>query len=118
MKVQHLILFDDTCSLCLGSIAKIRKWDRKKQFAFAPLLSARAKHTLKHKWDKFKNANTLVLIENEGVSQRHRIWIKGRAVMRILWLIGGWRKIPGFLAYLPLGIDSIYTFIAKHRHRF
>ncbi len=115
--MRHLILFDDTCSLCWRSVNRIRGWDRKKQFDYAPLIGKLAKQVLKAKYDKYKNANTLVLIENyERPSPK--IWIKGRAVMRILWLIGRWGKLVGWLAYFPLGVDQIYSFVAKRRHRF
>ncbi len=112
MKKRHLILFDDSCSLCWRSVAKIRAWDKRKQFEFSPIRSERAKRVLKDAWKKYKDANTLILIEHE------RIWIRGRAVMRILWLLGGWRKLVGWLAYVPLGVDQVYNFVAKRRHRF
>jgi predicted DCC family thiol-disulfide oxidoreductase YuxK len=115
--LQHLILFDDGCSLCWRSVNRIRAWDRKRQFHYSPLREKLAKQALKTKYEKFKNANTLVLIENYP-SPSPKIWIKGRAVMRILWLIGGWGKLIGWLAWFPLGVDQIYSFVAKRRHRF
>ncbi len=115
--MKHLILFDDSCSLCWRSVNRIRSWDRKKQFEYSPIKEKLAKQALKTKYNTLKNANTLVLIENyQGRSPR--IWVKGRAVMRILWLIGGWRKLIGWMAFVPIGVDQIYSFIAKRRHRF
>lgn len=114
---KHLILFDDRCSLCWRSVNRIRSWDHKKQFHYSPLREKLAKEILKSKYEKLKKADTLVLIENY---QRPvaKIWIKGRAVMRIFWLIGGFGKLIGWLAFVPFGIDQIYTMIAKRRHRF
>ncbi len=117
MKHKHLILFDDRCSLCWRSVDRIRSLDKKKQFLFSPIRDKLAKQVLQTEYDKYKNANTLVLIENYQVPSS-KIWIRGRAVMRILWLIGGYGKLVGWLAYVPLGIDQIYSFIAKRRHRF
>lgn len=115
--MKHLILFDDRCSLCWRSVNRIRNWDSKKQFDYFPIQGGLAKQVLKTKYDQLKNANTLILIENyQGPSPK--IWIKGRAVMRILWLIGGWRKLIGWLAFIPLGVDQVYSFVAKRRHRF
>ena len=115
--MKHLILFDDRCSLCWRSVNRIRGWDKKKRFTYSPLKDKLAKQVLKKQYEKLKNANTLVLIEDyRGPSPK--IWIRGRAVMRILWLIGGWRKCFGWLAYVPLGVDQIYSFVAKRRHRF
>lgn len=115
--MKHQIFYDDTCPLCLRSVAKIRSWDHKHQFLFAPIESQKAKDDLKDDWQKFKDANTLILVEHCPTAPP-RIWIKGRAVMRIFWLIGGWRKLIGWLAFIPLGVDSLYAFIAKRRHRF
>jgi predicted DCC family thiol-disulfide oxidoreductase YuxK len=115
--MKHLILFDDRCSLCWRSVNRIRSWDRKKQFGYSPISGNLAKQVLKTKYDKFKNANTLILIENYQ-SRPQKIWIKGRAVMRIFWLIAGWGKLIGWLAFVPLGVDLVYSFVAKRRHRF
>jgi predicted DCC family thiol-disulfide oxidoreductase YuxK len=76
-----------------------------------------AKQVLKTRYEKLKSANTLVLIENDQ-SPSSKLWIKGRGVMRIFWLIGGWGKLVGWLAIIPFGIDQVYSFIAKRRHRF
>lgn len=115
--MKHLILFDGTCALCLRSVHRIRSWDKKKQFHYSPLKGTLAKQVLKTKHEKLKNANTLVLIENYQLPSS-KIWIKGRAVMRIVWLIGSWGKLIGWLAFVPIGIDTIYSFIAKRRHHF
>jgi predicted DCC family thiol-disulfide oxidoreductase YuxK len=116
-RAKHLILFDDTCSLCWRSVNRILAWDKKKIFQFSPIKEESSKLFLKQRWKELKNANTLILVENY-TSASPKIWIKGRAVMRILWLLGGWRKIPGLLAFVPLGIDALYSFVAKRRHRF
>jgi predicted DCC family thiol-disulfide oxidoreductase YuxK len=115
--MKHLIFFDDRCSLCWRSVNRIRSWDLKKQFDYFPIRGQVAKQTLGKKYDKLKNANTLILVENNP-SYDPKIWMKGKAVMRILWLVGGWGKLVGWLAFFPLGIDQIYSFIAKRRHRF
>jgi predicted DCC family thiol-disulfide oxidoreductase YuxK len=117
VKHRHLILFDSTCPLCRKSVDKVRAWDQNEQFQYSPILGEKAKRVLKGKWKKFKNANTLVLIEDHKALSS-KIWIKGRAVMRILWLLGGWKKLLGWLSYMPLGVDQVYAFIAKRRHRF
>lgn len=115
--VKHTIFFDDKCSLCWRSVNRIYAWDRKKSFQFIPLRDRSTKHVLKQRWHKLKNANTLVLVENVHTPHA-KIWTRGRAVARILWLLGGWKKIPGVLAYVPFGIDALYMLIARYRHRF
>jgi predicted DCC family thiol-disulfide oxidoreductase YuxK len=112
-----LVLFDDTCSFCWRSVNKILAWDRKKIFRFTPIKDECSKLFFKDRRKELQSANTLILIENYA-SADAKIWIRGRAVMRILWLLGGWKKIPGTLAFVPFGIDAVYSFIAKRRHRF
>jgi len=114
---QHLILFDDTCRLCWRSIHRIHAWDKKKVFRFVPIRDPYAKKVLQNRWEKLKNADTLILIENNALSEP-KIWIRGKAVFRVLWLLGGWKKIIGALAFLPWGVDALYAIIAKRRHRF
>lgn len=113
MKSEHLIFFDDTCAFCRRLVQRISTWDRQRKFRFIPLNSPEVKKWLEPEW---KAMDTLILIE-EATSSTPKRWIKGRAVMRILWLIGGWRKFIGWLAFIPLGMDQLYTFIAHRRHR-
>jgi predicted DCC family thiol-disulfide oxidoreductase YuxK len=113
---QHLIFFDDTCAFCLQWVTKIKALDSKRQFSFIPMLSDEARHALSQNWQFLKDAETLVLIENAHLVHK-RLWIKGRAVMRIFWLLGSYWKLIGWLAFIPFGIDQVYSFIAKHRHR-
>ena len=62
-----------------------------------------------------RQIDSLILIEGFN-HHKPRIWLRGRAVMRILWLLGGWRKCIGWMAYLPFGVDGVYRLIARHRH--
>ena len=114
---KHLIFFDDTCPLCWRSVHKILSWDKKGIFHFSPIKEATAKAILKSKYDALKNANTLILVENYA-AKKQRVWIRGRAVLRISWLLGGFWKLIGWLAFIPCGIDPIYNWVAKRRHRF
>ena len=113
--MNHLILFDDTCRFCWNSVNRIRKWDKKGHFFISPIGGDLAKKVLKGKYEQFKNADTLVLVEDFEKTPI-KIWIKGRGAMRIFWLLGGWRKLVGWLAFIPI-VDLFYTFIAKRRHR-
>src|SRR5690242_7863712 len=118
-KGQHLILFDDTCALCWRSVNRILAWDKKKIFYFAPLSDEIAPLVLKKRFRRLKNANTLILVENYKAPVT-RIWIRSRAVLRILWLLGGWKSLVGWLSFLPsgLGLDVVYMWVARRRHQF
>ncbi len=53
---------------------------------------------------------------NLKTSPSGKIWLRGRAVFRVLWLLGGKWKLLGWLYIMPF-VDLFYKFIAKHRKR-
>jgi predicted DCC family thiol-disulfide oxidoreductase YuxK len=113
---HHLILFDATCPLCNNAVNRIRRWDKQHIFMYTPLDSALAGQ-LYAQHPSLKGIDSLILLEKFDAHQA-RIWMRGRAVFRILWLLGGYRKLIGWMAYFPFGVDAIYRFIARHRHKF
>jgi predicted DCC family thiol-disulfide oxidoreductase YuxK len=106
---RSIIFFDQHCPLCRRTINFLARHDKHKRFYFAPLDGTTAKKTLQ---DHLLNLNTVVLIEQPG----GKIWLRGRAVFRVLWLLGGWWKLVGWLYLMPF-VDLVYRFIAKHRKR-
>jgi predicted DCC family thiol-disulfide oxidoreductase YuxK len=116
-KVFDLIFFDAECGLCQRSVRFIQSIDKKKRFAFAPLQGTTAQKKLSGRLEKLKRENTMVLLENCG-STKQRVWIRGRAVFRILWLVGGAWRFAGWLYILPFGLDAVYSLIARFRHLF
>ena len=113
MKMRHVIFYDAACALCQRSVRAILKLDKAKIFLFAPLDGKTAAQELK---PELLKENTLILLENyQKPTQRQ--WIRGRAVYRILWLIGGKWTLLGWLCYVPFGVDLAYRFVARHRCR-
>lgn len=113
---QHLIFFDDTCNLCWQSVEKILAWDKKKQFYFSPLTGKAATRYLKDGCAFYKEGRTLILLEDfEG--KHSKVWVRGRAVLRIFWLLGDRWKWLGLLSFFPWGVDWLYDAVAKHRHQ-
>ncbi|HSX11881.1 MAG TPA: DCC1-like thiol-disulfide oxidoreductase family protein [Rhabdochlamydiaceae bacterium] len=110
----HLIFFDHNCSLCQRSVRWILRRDRKALFVFAPLAGQTAASILIRDKEYLKHENSLVLIENYQTS-RPTFWLRGRAVFRILWLMGGAYRLLGWLCFFPLGVDTIYRLVARHR---
>jgi predicted DCC family thiol-disulfide oxidoreductase YuxK len=102
---MHVIYFDHTCALCQKTKRFVESIDKRKIFSFLHLEGSNLPREL-------LSENTLVLLEN-GV----RIWIRGRAVFRILWLVGGWWKLLGWLCFVPVGVDLIYRLVSRLRHR-
>jgi predicted DCC family thiol-disulfide oxidoreductase YuxK len=116
MTQEHILFFDAACSLCQNAIAKIKSWDKRRQFSCVPLDSSQAK-TFFDTHAHLKHLDSLILVE-KSPNGKKRIWVKGRAVLRIFWLLGSWRKLIGVFAYLPFGVDFVYSIIARHRHHF
>ncbi len=88
-------------------------------FSFAPLNGNIAQEELKDSLKRYQELNTLVLIEDYKDPIKRKIWIRSRAVFRIYWLRGGFRKLIGMLFFLPPTVgDFFYRLIAKHRHHF
>ena len=85
---------------------RIQEMDRGKIFEFFPLTSSKAKELLP---EKLLKGDTLVLLEN-----KNRIWIRSKAVFRILKLLEGKWSWLGFLSYVP-GLDIFYRVIAHNR---
>lgn len=112
MKRLHLIFYDADCPLCQRSVQAILKLDKAKIFLFAPLDGKTASQELK---PELLKENTLILLEHYQKPMQ-RQWIRGRAVSRILWLIGGKWRFLGWLCYVPFGVDLAYRFVAHHRH--
>ena len=115
--MKHLVFFDSDCALCLHSVARLLKLDRKNLFAFAPLNGKTADKELTGSLSYLKNENTLILIENYQKPTEKR-WVRGKGVFRIFWLLGDQWRLIGWLAFTPFGQDALYRLVAKHRRRF
>lgn len=107
---MHLVLYDDQCNLCKGAVRWISARDLSRKFQFEPLETS---PLLIGSLARLKDENSLVLVERPG----GRIWLRGRAVFRILWLLGGKWKFVGWLYRMPF-IDFFYRIVARHRHLF
>lgn len=94
--MTHEIFYDDDCPFCRRSVARIARLDKKHIFVFVP---------------QIKKVNTLILKEANG-----KTWIRGRAVLRIFWLLGGVFRLFGWLYLIPFFPDLVYRVIARLRH--
>jgi predicted DCC family thiol-disulfide oxidoreductase YuxK len=88
-------------------VQKILRLDRKRRLLFAPLAGTTAERLPM----ALRQANSLVFLE-----EQERLSIRGRALARICWHLGGLWRLLGWLAYLP-GVNGLYRLIAHHRHR-
>ena len=108
---KHLILFDAACPLCASAVDRVMRWDKKEIFLSAPLDGELAKSIKPQSGDSF------ILVEN-FYGGKNDIYLRGRGVARVFWLLGGWWRCVGWLSFLPFGLDWIYLLVARHRHHF
>lgn len=114
--MKHLVFYDGECGFCDWVVRTLLKIDRKRIFAFAPLQGSTAKELLKDFPEAYKSLDSLVLIENYQ-SQQRTYYVLGQGAFRILWLVGGWWKLIGWIHFLPPFIYNFgYRFIAQNRH--
>jgi predicted DCC family thiol-disulfide oxidoreductase YuxK len=112
--MTHLIFFDHNCALCQRSVRWILRRDRRALFRFAPLEGQTAAAILIREKEYLRQENSLVLVEDYEL--RPKVWLRGRAVFRILWLLGGVYRLLGWLHFLPFCTDGLYRLVARHRH--
>lgn len=113
---KHLIFFDSSCSLCIRSVKKILSLDLKDIFCFAPLNGVTANSFMQKDKSFLQGENSLILVENYQ-KYSEKIWLRSKAIFRILWLSSSFWKIIGALYILPAFVlDGVYNLIARHRH--
>ncbi len=115
--MSHLVFYDGKCGLCDRAVQFILKIDHRKIFMFAPLQGKTAAKMLQNVSETIKNADSVILIENFQEADP-QIYLFGQAAFRILWLVGGWWWLLGWICFLPAWLyDWGYRLIAKYRHR-
>lgn len=114
--MKHLVFYDGECGLCDRTVQFLLKADKKEIFAFAALQGETAKKMLKDLPDNQKNVDSVILIEDWQTNPC--VYIRSKAVFRMLWLLGGGWAILGLLNFLPaILFDWGYCLIARNRHR-
>ena len=108
-----VIIFDGCCSLCARLIMQIKKQDKLAYFQYIPSQGPRGRELLM-KYNLYNlHSDSVVLIDQEGVT------IRSMAVFKIAQQIGGWWKIFKVLQILPPKVnDYLYDFVARHRFIF
>jgi predicted DCC family thiol-disulfide oxidoreductase YuxK len=110
-----IILFDGTCNFCSGAVRFVIARDPGGVFRFAALQSdaarracAAARGALPGKTDP----GSIVVIVNGCVLERSDAVLAIASRLRFPWsLLGAFRVLPRALR------DSLYHFVARHRHR-
>jgi predicted DCC family thiol-disulfide oxidoreductase YuxK len=114
--LEHVVFYDGECPFCNRSVLFLLSVDKQEIFYFSPLNGETAKDKLQGLHLKNPNLDTLVLLEN--YQKNEKIFIEGKAVLRILWLLGGKYALIGWLSFLPSFLfDYVYRIVARYRYR-
>ncbi len=106
--MQRIVFFDGLCPFCHFWVQFLLKRDHNKQFLFAPLQGETAHKLLS---SELMSVDTIVLLEN-----RKKIYTKSNAILRIIKILGGFRKILFIFKLLPTSIRNFfYDIIARNR---
>ena len=104
-----LILFDEVCKLCAGSVQFVIKRDKRKRFHYAPLQSPLAGRLL---GTRRGTQDSVVLIEDG------RAYYKSTAALRIAKHLDGlWPMFSALLAFPQPLRDAVYDLIGSCRYR-
>lgn len=115
---SHLVFYDGECGFCDQTVQFLLNEDHDKIFLFAPLKGKTAGKVLKKLSLNQRKEDTLVLVENYR-EDNEKIYILGKAALRILWLLGDTWRLLGWISFLPsILYDWIYRLFARYRHRF
>lgn len=109
---EQIILFDGVCNLCNSSVQFVLRHDKKKQFRFAALQSAKGQQLLLNGGFDQQKSDSFVLISSG------KYYTQSTAALKVLHTLGGrfsllygFRIIPKFIR------DAVYNVIAKNRYR-
>jgi predicted DCC family thiol-disulfide oxidoreductase YuxK len=96
------VYVDAECVLCSRTAQWIRRHDRRGYFQFDSLQSLGQ-----------TAPQSVVVCDGD------RTYTRSRAVVQVLWRLGGRWKLLALLLYLIPSIirDAVYTAVARHRHR-
>ncbi|MBN3034510.1 MAG: DUF393 domain-containing protein [Bacteroidales bacterium] len=108
-----VVLFDGACPFCNRSVRFIHRHDQSGVFYFVPLDSQAGRDILAKLPSGISRNDTMILYDGG------QVWIRSRAVLRILRYLGGrFILLYRLLRWIPPPLlDWIYDFIARNRFR-
>ncbi len=113
---DQILLYDGTCGFCAASVQFILRHERQRSLGFAPL-QGRFAAEIKGRHPELEGVDSMVWIEGAG-TPRESVLVRSRAVLRAASYLGRHWNIAQIGRVLPDSMrDSIYDFIARHRHK-
>lgn len=107
-----IIFYDGVCGLCNNTVQTLLWLDRRqRKLKYAPLQGETAQQKLPPEWTT--DLRTLVVVDDRGQ------WRFSSSIVRILWHLGGWCWLVGWLLWLiPRPIRDLgYRLVSSYRYR-
>ena len=101
--MQRIVFFDGLCPFCHFWVQFLLKRDHNKEFLFAPLQGETARELLS---SELMSVNTIVLLED-----RKKFYTKSNAILRIIKILGGFRKTLFIFKLIPTSIRNFSTIL-------
>ncbi|MBF0353364.1 MAG: DUF393 domain-containing protein [SAR324 cluster bacterium] len=112
LKQHALIVFDEDCVLCTGSVQFLMKYDQKRYFYFTGQHSALAQWLFTQADLTLATGKTLVLFDSS------HYWTQSDAVLKIMSGLGRYWRFFKILGWFPQRWrDSVYDLISRHRYQ-
>jgi predicted DCC family thiol-disulfide oxidoreductase YuxK len=106
------ILYDRDCPLCQGSVAFVRRHDRRQRFTYETLQSDTGTSHLRTAGLPSHRYDTLLLVEDERTS------VRSTAALRVARMLGlPWSLLYAFILVPRPLRDRVYDLVARNRHR-
>lgn len=90
------LFYDTSCPACKRVVRKIKSLKNKKLFMISSLDGKKAKVIFQGNYAFLRKKDSkMVILEGQ------KVWIKGNALFRPYWLMGGAWKMLGLLSFVP-----------------
>ncbi|MDF2456367.1 MAG: yuxK [Cytophagaceae bacterium] len=107
---QNIVFFDGVCGLCNRAIDFLMRKDKKKVLLFAPLQGSTAAKLLPY--GEASSLSSMVYYSQGRISYRTK------AILNLLWDMGGWWTLFSIFRIVPAFIrDIFYNWMAASRYK-
>ncbi|HEU4989469.1 MAG TPA: DCC1-like thiol-disulfide oxidoreductase family protein [Gemmatimonadaceae bacterium] len=111
-----VLLYDGRCGLCSRTVRFVLKHERAHSLRFAPLDGEFAA-AMMARHPELTGVDSVVWVERTA-SNGERVLVRSAAALRVARYLGGpWRLLAVFRMVPDGWRDSVYDFVARHRHR-
>lgn len=100
------LFYDVSCPACKRIIKRVKSLNNKKMFMVSSLDGKKAKLVFQGNYAFLRKKKTkMVMLEGK------RVWVKGNAMLRVYWLLGGPWKVLGVFSFIPGFLLAPFIFL-------